>query len=338
MPGCPQGVSRPRARRGLVVALLVLVVGTVDPVPAGTISAAPPVQPASGPGAAVYRWAGVASERVGSAPDGAWLLTPAGATAAELAAMPVIVFLHGFTATDPERYWAWLDHLVRQGAVLVYPDYQESGLSFLDQDEVVPNMLDGIVGALQAAGLAPPTVHVVGHSLGGVLGVAYLDAAPAAGLPEVATLTVIAPGGCATCGGVPVGVDLPASLDVPPELLLHIVTGADDSLVGDRDAQAIAAILGDVPGERRRLVEVQSDRHGEPDLVADHLFPQTGGPGGEIDALDWYGLWRPFDALLTCATSGQWCDIALGTDASALAMGHWSDGTPVTTPSPPDWS
>jgi pimeloyl-ACP methyl ester carboxylesterase len=252
--------------------------------------------------------------------------------------MPVIVFLHGFTATDPDLYRAWIDHLVRRGSVVIYPDYQESGLGFGRQDDYVPNMLAGIASALEVARLAPTAVHLVGHSLGGVLGVAYLVEGPATGLPGPATLTVLTPGGCKSCPGGVFGVSLPETIDPQSGLLLHIVTGADDTLVGDRDARAIDAILSQVPDGQRRALEVVSDRYGEPDLVADHRFPQTGGFRRELDALDWYGLWRPLDALIACATAGQLCDIALGVDPASLSMGRWSNGTPVTIPVLTNWS
>jgi len=149
----------------------------------------------------------------------------------------------------------------------------------------------------------------------------------------VASLTLIAPGGCATCGttegfGVPLSDDLRA----PAGLLLQMVTGSDDAIVGDGDARAIWNLLDEVAVDRKRFVEVRSDRYGEPDLVADHLFAQGDGFGGEVDALDWYGAWRPLDSLIACADEGVMCEVALGTDADALGMGEWSDGRPVALP------
>lgn len=72
-----------------------------------------------------------------------------------------------------------------------------------------------------------------------------------------------------------------------------------------------------------------SDHHGEPGLDADHRAP-SGGPGiEEVDALDWYGFWKDFDALRDCAFYGVNCAFGVGDTPEHRFMGIWSDGTPV---------
>lgn len=53
-----------------------------------------------------------------------------------------------------------------------------------------------------------------------------------------------------------------------------------------------------------------------------------GGTWG-TDAFDYYGTWKLFDALMTCAFQGLLCDLAMGRDPGQRNMGAWSDGTPV---------
>ena len=36
------------------------------------------------------------------------------------------VFCHGWGALDPHGYRAWIDHMVRRGAIVVWPNYQDS--------------------------------------------------------------------------------------------------------------------------------------------------------------------------------------------------------------------
>jgi hypothetical protein len=77
---------------------------------------------------------------------------------------------------------------------------------------------------------------------------------------------------------------------------------------------------------------ILSDSHGKPPLIADHELPATApfaGAPGALDALDWYGLWRPFDALVACSRTGQECATALGDTPEQKFMGRWSDGVPV---------
>jgi pimeloyl-ACP methyl ester carboxylesterase len=307
-------------------------------IPHGTIqSVVQPEQPASGPGSREYRFASIHSDRIGRLPIGVTVFQPDGIDEATRDDLPVVVFLHGFTAIQPQRYGGWIEHLVKRGAVVIYPDYQDAGIFAGDQDRYADDMFTGIASGLDALGLTPARVHVVGHSLGAVLTMVYGTLAPERGLPSASSLTMVTPGGCRNCGNA-LGFGVPVRLDrrLPEDTLISIVVGEDDDLVGSSDALALSRMVTNIPPDRRRFVMVRSDDHGRPPLVADHLFPQTAGAGGEEDALDWYGLWRPFDAIVSCAEVDQDCDTAVGTSGAALAMGSWSDGTPVASPTVQD--
>ena len=293
----------------------------------------PPEQPSSGPGGRDYRFEDVAAFHVGDSPAGAGIFAPDETTNVDRQNMPIVVFLHGFGATDPVTYQDWIDHLVRRGTVVIYPDYQDPGFLGRGQEAYLRNMFAGVGEALALLGASPDRVHVVGHSLGGVLTAAYGALAPAVDLPPASTLTIIEPGGCRNCGGQNAfGIPLPLSRQISPDTQVRTVVGGDDSFVGDADARSIQQMLGDIPAGQKAFESIRSDDHGSPPLVADHLFPQTGRSGGETDALDWFGLWRPLDALMNCADRGLECDIALGERDDHVPMGLWSDGTPVLPP------
>lgn len=332
MNGSPSGL----VHRRFVLAVACLAVALASPfsvVPVDSAEASPPPQPADGPGGSDYAFAAVTRTRVGEVPSGAWIFSPGEIPDVERSRMPVVLFLHGFGATDPATYRGWITHLVRRGNTVIYPDYQPEGFLVLDQSAFVANMLAGLEQGLDVAGLEPDAIHVVGHSLGAVMGSAYLALGSEAGFAPVASLTLVTPGGCGTCGTTSgFGVPLPGRFEPPEGLLVNIVTGSDDTIVGNGDALAIWTRLAEVPEGRKRLVKMQSDRYGSPGLIADHLFPQSDGFGGEVDALDWYGVWRPLDSLIACAETGRLCEVALGKDEMAMDMGNWSDGTPVMLP------
>ena len=132
----------------------------------------PPNQPTSGPGGSDYRFDQVRAERVG-APTGFWLFSPE--RAADTDPLPVVVFLHGFSAVDPFGYGAWIDHIVRRGAVLIYPEYQTKDLTQTSSAKYQPNAIAGIEAAIALLGAdhAGPvdldSIAIVGHSLGAVL-------------------------------------------------------------------------------------------------------------------------------------------------------------------------
>jgi hypothetical protein len=66
---------------------------------------------------------------------------------------------------------------------------------------------------------------------------------------------------------------------------------------------------------------------------------QTGGvqlppvssadPSALVNALDYYGLWKLFDALCDAAFYSRSREYALGNTTKQRFMGRWSDGVPV---------
>ncbi|MDP9400389.1 MAG: alpha/beta fold hydrolase, partial [Actinomycetota bacterium] len=100
---------------------------------------------------------------VGSGERGATIVrergTPPGA--------PVVVFLHGWSAVQPERYGPWLEHLARQGSTVIYPTYQRP--PFFDVQTPLTNAVAGLRAALERLGGRPGPVVVAGHSAGGAL-------------------------------------------------------------------------------------------------------------------------------------------------------------------------
>jgi acetyl esterase/lipase len=312
-----------RSRTGIVAALA-----------AATALAAskpsPPPQPATGPGGRLAAHAGVRATRLGSGDDEVRLYEPARPSPASA---PVVLFLHGWGAMEPRGYLAWIEHLARRGAVVVYPRYQAS-LRTAPED-----FHPHIVAALRAAlaeldrpGHVRPDrdrFAVVGHSAGGTEAATYAALAASEGLPPPRAVMAVEPGrGRGLTGRITVPLADPARIPAGTQLLL---------LVGDRDRLAGDATARDIfrratAADRRWLITVRSDDHGSPALVADHFAPGA-GPHAGADALDYFAYWRLFDELTDAAFAGR----SLAIDPR---MGSWSDGVPVQalvveTPEPP---
>lgn len=294
----------------------------------------PPSQPATGPGGATYEYEAVNDVHIGSSPLGAWLFWP---EREDERVLPVTVFVHGFSAVNPESYLGWIHHIVRRGAIVVFPDYQTGNPIEVAPAEFQANAIAGIRLAL--AGLTDdrfgPTstesFAIVGHSLGGVLALNLAAVAGDEGLPVPDVLMPVEPGGCSECGGLSeiIGQPFEDLGNVAAETHMMMVTGDRDTIVG-RTAAAIAwERLINVPRNQRDFIELRSDSHGTPQLVADHSAPSTGGESGVTDALDWYGFWKLFDMLTQCAFETIGCDVTHGGSKLQRAMGTWSDGTPV---------
>lgn len=321
--------------------------------------AAPPPQPPGGPGGADYPHARVRQSSFGNGSELYWLFEPADPVPADA---PVILFLHGWGALDPEPYRRWIDHLVRRGNVVIYPKYQE-GLNTEPQTMTEAALaaavdawrrLQGEPPSAPSTGAGAPPGHVrprgermiiVGHSLGAVIGanLAGRVATGEAPLPAIPALMLIEPG---DSQGRYAGRDYPSILEtsryqaLPSDTLLLMV-------VGDRPERLVTGTIGrmwpaleHLPVDNRDFIVVQSDDHGRPALVADHFSPCAAGPGFpalldaalgnlETDALDYYGYWKLLDGLIGAVYYGRDREYALGNTEKQRFMGKWSDGTPV---------
>lgn len=289
---------------------------------------APPSQPLTGPGGSDYAHASVVESTYGSGATQYWLFEPADPTPASA---PVVIFGHGFSLVDPDLYAAWINHIVRRGAIVIYPKYQ-SGLLTLPADHL-PNATVAITDALaelQSGGHVTPDltrVAVVGHSAGGLLAVNIAASAAASELPVPKAVMAVAPSGPddAPIGG---GDDILQDLSqIPAGTLLLTIAGDDDSIVGDAAAKQFYLEADQVAVEDKDFVLVQSDNHGEPALEAKHFEALAGE--GEADAIDFYAYWKLFDGLIDAAFYGTNREYALGNTPEQRFMGVWSDGTPV---------
>jgi acetyl esterase/lipase len=303
--------------------------------------AEPPTQAEDGPGGKVPAYDGLLAQHFGPDPDGSaeaigyWLFEPTlprpGVPPLTVSRLPVVLFLHAYRGGDPELYHAWIAHLVRRGAIVVFPDYQPSDpaleLTIADVGRTAPSLIrasvQDAVAELASGDHARPElrrVAVLGHSLGAFLAADYAGTAAQARLPAPKALLLAMPA-CRRC-------DLAALAGIPSTAQVLVVVGDE----ADEDvARAIWAGLSGVPAEQRDYIRLRSDAHGDPPLVADHAQPAT-GLGTAVDALDWYGTWKWLDALMACAFADQWCGDAFGDTPEQRFLGVWSDGVPVQEP------
>jgi len=328
----------------------------------------PPAQPATGPGGADYTYARVASHSSGDDGDDVTVFWPEKSAGASL---PVIVFAHGWGALKPEHYLGWIHHLVRRGAIVLYPRYQDNLRT--PSERFTPNAVTGVKRGLDWLARQKDAPHAdlarlatVGHSAGGVLAANLVVALPAAGLPVPRAAFCVEPAVIERANG-PL-VPLADLAKIPAATLLLTLSGDADKLVGDTGARRIYETATAVPADNKDWLELRSDDHGAPALVATHRAPAAPLPGytppqreepkGFIrkrmaekakerlaergldldastqeppvtDTLDYYGTWRLFDALCAAAFENKLRDVALGGGPAQLDMGKWSDGTPA---------
>ena len=321
-------------------------------------SITPPSQPQTGPGGKQSFHANVIRNRYGKGGEEYWIYEP---DSPKPRTAPVIVLLHGWGGMNPLYYGAWIDHLVKRGNIVIYPRYQANLLTAIK--DFMPNTLSAIKDALNRLQTEPGHVRpdlnkfaTVGHSLGGVLAANVAAVAAESKLPRVRAVMSIEPG----ITEPPINIPLADLKKIPSETLLLAVAGDQDGLVRDTDAKRIYYESTRVSAANKDFVLLVSDSHGTPSLQASHRAPtamdksydSAEGLGGApvaaadrigdaqisrrvrpetmmVNALDFYGSWKLFDALCDAAFTGKNREYALGNTPQQRFMGLWSDGVPV---------
>lgn len=259
---------------------------------------------------------------------------------------PVVVFQHGWFAVNPGVYGAWIEHLVQQGRIVIFPRYQNDVAT--KPIEFLANALEAVRDAFDVLETSPRHVRpdrsrfaLIGHSAGGNLSAQMAAVAAENGLPVPKAVIAVLP------GEVKAMPNQPSLAKIPATTLLVVAVGEDDLLVGDLRARQIFNEASAIPPARKKYILYRTDLHGTPRLIADHLAP-TGfaqaldtGHGvlaglqtnqAEVNALDRAGFWRVADITMEAAFLGLTLDQATARGELFRHLGYWSDGREVTSP------
>jgi len=223
-----------------------------------------------------FRPRGARRVDVGRGPTSAAIFRPADARDPG----PIVVFLHGWVAVDPRFYGAWIGHLVRGGATVIYPAYQEP--PFLDTVTPLANTLVALRLAFEAV---PPTgrrLVVAGHSAGGALAADYAASARAAQLPSPAAVFSVYPG--RALRGISLRIPTVDARNIPPGTRVVVLAGARDRVVGTGFARTIARTATRANASLRIVRDRRVDTHGA---------PQGSSPAARRT------FWAPLDRLLS---------------------------------------
>jgi acetyl esterase/lipase len=103
-----------------------------------------------------------------------WVYIPS--TLKNGATAPVVIYLHGFMAIVPPIYAGQIKHLVRQGYIVIFPEYNLGGFSGMFNDTNQYEQLGRAVVAVDAALSLPAVaaraemgnIYLASHSNGGI--------------------------------------------------------------------------------------------------------------------------------------------------------------------------
>lgn len=218
---------------------------------------------------------GIARRTVGIGAARVSVFSPAG----RHGPLPTVLLLHGWLAIDPAYYRPWIVHLVREGNVVVHPDYQVRRTppsAFLDD---TLRALREVTARLR---IARGSLVVLGHSAGATLAADYAAVACPRHLPVPQAVMAIFP--AARLRAFPEPLPGAAWQFIPRRVQVEVLAGAQDRVVGALEAHRIVAA-----DPRARYVLLR-------ERGADtHLAPQ------EDTSAVRTALWRRFDALMRSA-------------------------------------
>ncbi len=296
-----------------------------------------PQQPTTGPGSATYQHDSVLFHNYAEAEDGFWLFEPA---SPKPKTTNLIVFIHGYGGYNPMIYGQWIKHLVRKGNTIIYPRYQKNVFSPKPQ-QFSPNVITGIQTALkiiEESGKHIPTkkeeLCIVGHSYGGILGAEITVNWEKYSIPKPKGIFLCAPG----TGPFKAG-KLSTYEAMPADIKLLVIVNEKDYTVGDEMGVKIFETATNTP--HRNLIRQQLDSdnnisagHNESYCV-DKAFDSghlnyTAKKALRItktNAVDYYGYWKLFDAVIDCSRNGQNCEYAFGNTTQQRSLGMIAGGT-----------
>lgn len=297
----------------------------------------PPSQPATGPGGKDYLFSKTLATGYGEGEKRYWIIEP---DQAADEALPVILFAHGFGLTNHSAYRAWINHLVRKGNIVIYPAYHIGGIvdptTFTDETAAATRKALEQCDGKRHRLADTDRFTMVGHSLGGTI-IANLAARPKHfGLPVPKALMLLQPGDTKADKGI--GALFPSITEdhstIPTGTLMLIVDVENDYFVSPKAGQRIVDNATKIEVKNKRRLLLQTDGHGEPAIIADHMLPMAWtdrqGDQGRINVYD-FACWRWFDALQAAAHGDDLSrDLVFG--EAAIDLGKWSDGTPVRPP------
>ena len=291
----------------------------------------PPGQPSSGPGGSDYSHNDIIISTYKSDAEQYWIFEP---DDPKPESAPLIVINHGYSAMYPYYYQEWINHTVKKGNIVVYPRYQKD--YFITFNAALNNCINSVKDAiinLQSEDHVHPELDkfaITGHSFGG--GITAMMAANAAetGIPIPSAIMILHPYFSDNY--------IEELNKISPDTLMLVIVAEEDTVVGDKPAKKIFNKTPQIPKSQKDYIIQLTDTYGSPDIIANHNVPVAfpNNEQGTIDALDYYSVWKLFDALSDFAFYDINEEYCLGNTSEQRFMGLWSDGTPVNEMIVPD--
>jgi len=294
---------------------------------------------------------------IGDGPERAYVFKPAGDPASSL---PLVLFNHGWLGMNPKNFGGLIDLIVRRGAVLIYPVYQEGEKTAPQQ--ITRNAAIAARRALEVLDALHPglvdrrkTLYW-GFSMGATISLNIALDPGHFELPAPGALMMVSPGDSHHVARGERAASIIGPVEqLPPGLPVLLASGAADTHIGAPTARAIAARLCHLPAKQRNLILFPSDSDGDRKILAGHGSPgapdsrydfpdprasvpgrirstQDFEPSASLNQLDFHGYWRLTMGLLDYVAGGSYPTTLFSRDtAENHDLGVWPSGKPYAT-------
>ncbi|MEP7340523.1 MAG: hypothetical protein ABI977_22515 [Acidobacteriota bacterium] len=239
--------------------------------------------------------------------------------------VPVIFFAPGFNNNDPDEYRPLINHIVSRGYALVYAPFQVVAGDGSLHKKRYDTIWEGFTEAVKRFGSSFDLTRVgfAGHSYG------------ASALMAMMQRGVI-DGGWGRNGAFIYAMapwyvyefSIKQYVDWPQQVKLLVQVYEDDGVCDHRMGKEIFE-RANLPSSEKEFVMLRGETRLGYKLDAAHGTPSQ---GTDVNALDYYGVYRMLDALADYSFNGNDAGkrIALGNgSAEQKFMGKWPDGQPV---------
>lgn len=241
---------------------------------------------------------------------------------------PLIFFSHGYASSSPQQYLPLINHMVSKGYVVVFSPYQMAAGGDPREVKKYATIEAGFETAVDnfRARIDTTRIGFAGHSFG------------AGAIPALALWAIVDKNWGAN--GVFLHLMAPwYSYEIdrtklrlfPSRVKLLMEVFAEDHVNDHRMAISLFNTIN-IPAAEKNFIMINSDSLGSCRLKADHNTPKGPfDPRAEEDALDYYGVYRLFDALAayTFDNNLKAKAFVFGHGRETCFMGTWPNGKPV---------
>ena len=186
--------------------------------------------------------------------------------------LPITIFMHGYNGYQPELYGGWINNLVQQNSVVIFPVYQNSLL------DVPANYYDHSITEIHLAltvlqqDTFPKTdttkAIYIAHSLGGSITMKLLNHLEESRVPYPTSVLLAQTG-----SGMLKLLEEDTYDNIPKDILLLCFSGEDDLIVHDFFADKV---MGNTPGlslSNKYQFKIKSVKYGRNKFRSDHFVP-----------------------------------------------------------------